>query len=137
MKQEQVFLDTSALYAYINASDPDHKKVRNFLDGFKSRVVITNYIFDEIVTLVLARLGHDRAVFVGNILNKSPQVDRVWVSEGDEKNAWNLFVSRKDKGYSFTDCISFVVMKRLKISKCLALDGHFKQEGFEEVLRSA
>lgn len=130
MIQEQVFLDTSALYAYINARDPDHKKVRNFLDNFKGRVVITNYIFDEIVTLVLARLGHEKAIFVGNILNKSPQMDKIWITQSDEKNAWEFFVLRKDKNYSFTDCISFVVMKRLKISRCLALDSHFKQEGF-------
>lgn len=131
--REQIFLDTSALYAYINAKDPDYRRVNDFLNSFKGRVIITNYIFDEIVTLVLARLGHDKAVFVGNILNKSPQVDRVWVTLSDEKAAWMLFVSRKDKGYSFTDCISFVVMKRLKISKCAALDGHFKSEGFEEI----
>lgn len=133
MTRERVFLDTSALYAYINAKDPDHKKIKKFLNGFKGEVVITNYIFDEIVTLVLARLGHDKAVLVGDILNKSPQVERMWVTQSDEKNAWAIFVSRKDKGYSFTDCISFVVMKRLKISKCLALDSHFKQEGFEEI----
>lgn len=133
MKQENIFLDTSALYAFINAKDPDHVKVKSFLDAFKGKVVITNYIFDEIITLVQARLGHDKAVLVGNILNKSPQVNRVWILPSDEKEAWGFFQARKDKDYSFTDCVSFTVMRRLKISKCMACDDHFKQEGFEGV----
>jgi predicted nucleic acid-binding protein len=114
--------------------DPDHRKVENFLINFKGKVYITNYIFDEIVTLVLARVGHEKAVYVGNILRRSPQVEKVWVTPSDEKYAWELFISRKDKSYSFTDCTSFVVMKRIKIKKCIALDGHFIQEGFEEVI---
>jgi hypothetical protein len=131
--KDQVFVDTSALYAYINVKDPDHKKIEGFLNSFKGRVLITNYIFDEIVTLVLARLGHSKAVFVGDILQKSPQVDRIWVTPVDEKKAWGLFVSREDKAYSFTDCVSFAVMNRLGISNCIALDGHFRQEGFVEL----
>jgi predicted nucleic acid-binding protein len=132
---ERIFIDTSALYSFINVKDPDHRKVENFLINFKGKVYITNYIFDEIVTLVLARVGHEKAVYVGNILRRSPQVEKVWVTPSDEKYAWELFISRKDKSYSFTDCTSFVVMKRIKIKNCIALDGHFRQEGFEEVIR--
>lgn len=130
---EHTFVDTSALYAFINAKDPDHWRIERFLSNFKGGIYITNYIFDEIVTLVNARVGHEKAVYVGNILQRSPQVEKVWITPSDEKQAWELFVSRKDKSYSFTDCTSFVVMKRLKVTKCLALDGHFKQEGFEEI----
>ena len=131
---EHIFVDTSAFYAFINVKDPDHRKIEKFLSNFKGGIYITNYIFDEIVTLVNARVGHEKAVYVGNILQRSPQVEKVWVTPSDEKQAWELFVSRKDKSYSFTDCISFVVMKRLKIAKCLALDDYFKQEGFRGIL---
>lgn len=130
---ELVFADTSAIYALINIKDPDHKKVNDFIGAFKGRLLITNYIFDETVTLVNARAGHRKAVLAGDILRNSPQVETGWVSPSDEKAAWEFFVSRKDKTYSFTDCVSFVTMKRLGIKKCLALDGHFRQEGFEEV----
>lgn len=131
--KEHIFIDTSAIYAYVNVKDPDHQRIKKYLTGFKGKIYITNYIFDEIVTLVMARVGHDKAVYVGNILHKSPQIEKIWVTSSDEKQAWELFVSRKDKAYSFTDCSSFVVMKRMKLSKCLSLDGHFRQEGFEEI----
>lgn len=132
--RDALFIDTSALFALANAKDPDHKKVDVFVRDFRGTLVITNYIFDEIVTLSLARLGHESAVTIGNLLQKSPHIDEVWVTPSDERQAWSLFVSRADKFYSFTDCTSFTVMRRLKIRKCLSLDRHFKQEGFEELL---
>lgn len=131
---EHILVDTSALYAFINAKDPDHGRIDRLLSNFKGRISITNYIFDEIVTLVNARVGHEKAVYVGNILQRSPQIEKIWITPGDEKQAWELFASRKDKSYSFTDCTSFVLMKRLKLTKALALDDYFRQEGFEEVL---
>lgn len=128
---ERIFFDTSAIYAYINRRDPDHRRIKSILAAFKGKLVITNYVFDETITLVAARLGHETAVYVGNILRNSPQIENIWVTQNDEADAWKLFVERKDKEYSFTDCTSFVVMRRLGIGKSLALDGHFKQEGFE------
>ncbi len=132
--KEKVFLDTSAIFALINSKDPDHPEVSAFVDSFKGKMVITNYIFDEIITLVLSRLGHKQAVNVGDILRNSPQVENLQISPNDEKSAWKFFKSREDKGYSFTDCTSFIVMERSKIRKYLALDEHFRQEGFEGVL---
>ncbi len=132
--REDLFFDTSAIYAFINREDPDHIKVKSFLGSFKGKVFITNYIFNETINLVNARLGHEKAVTAGEILLKSPQVEKTWFTPNDEKQAWELFISRKDKAYSFTDCSSFIVMRRLKIKKCLTLDSHFRQEGFEEVL---
>jgi predicted nucleic acid-binding protein len=55
---EHIFVDTSAFYAFINVKDPDHRKIEKFLSNFKGGIYITNYIFDEIVTLVNARVGH-------------------------------------------------------------------------------
>ncbi len=133
--REQVFFDTSAIYAFINKKDPDYPRVKGFINGFKGKIFITNYIFDETISLVNARLGHEKAVFVGEILFKSPQLEKIWITPKDEKDAWELFVSRKDKLYSFTDCTSFIVMKRVGIKKSLSLDSHFKQEGFEGILK--
>tara|TARA_Y100000294_G_scaffold92943_1_gene86582 strand:- start:1381 stop:1776 length:396 start_codon:yes stop_codon:yes gene_type:complete len=126
-----MFFDTSAIYAYINGKDPDHKKVKSSIERFSGKLLITNYIFDEVITLILSRLGHKTALKVGNILLNSSQVEKIWVTQSDEKEAWNLLSERKDKGYSFTDCISFVVMRRANIRAYIATDRHFKQEGFE------
>ncbi len=46
-------------------------------------------------------------------------------------NAWKMFKKYEDKELSFTDCISFVLMKNLKLNKAFTFDEHFKQLGFE------
>lgn len=41
-----------------------------------------------------------------------------------------LFFRHRDKGYSFTDCTSFVAMRELKLKAALTTDRHFRQMGF-------
>lgn len=133
---EQVFVDTGAWFAYVNAGDPDHQRVREVLDNYPERLVTSTYVFDETVTLTQARLGHHRALAVGKTLLNPRVVETVHVTPSDEKAAWALFEKRPDKAYSFTDCTSFVVMRRRKIEKAVTLDEHFFQEGFAVVAQS-
>ncbi len=44
-----------------------------------------------------------------------------------------MFFRHRDKGYSFTDCTSFVVMQELKLRHTLTTDAHFRQMGFQVV----
>ena len=48
---------------------------------------------------------------------------------------WSLFKRFADKEFSFTDCTSFVLMRRLGLHEALAFDGHFTQAGFAELRR--
>ncbi|MCU0535569.1 MAG: hypothetical protein MUD14_16890 [Hydrococcus sp. Prado102] len=47
---------------------------------------------------------------------------------------WLLYKQRPDKGWSLTDCISFVVMEQLKIKQAFTCDRHFEQAGFINLL---
>ncbi len=47
----------------------------------------------------------------------------------EELRAWSLFLDRPDRRYTLTDCLSFVMMRRLGIDTALATDQHFLQEG--------
>jgi len=46
-----------------------------------------------------------------------------------------LYISRSDKEWSLTDCISFVVMRREELTDALTADRHFEQAGFSALLR--
>ena len=94
------------------------------------QLVTSNYVFDETVTLTQARLGHHRAVTVGRALLDPATVELLRVTPPDERAAWALFERRRDKTYSFTDCTSFVLMRREHIMHAIALYAHFSQEGF-------
>lgn len=45
----------------------------------------------------------------------------------DLLNAYDVYTRYRDKTWSFTDCTSFVLMKRLAITTAISLDEHFRQ----------
>lgn len=131
---ERLFVDTGGWYAYANRADPEHKAVKAALGRFRGRLVTSNFVFDEVVSLCLARrLGHAVALTVGGVLMAPQVVDLVRVTAEDERAAWRLFAERPDQGYSYTDCTSFALMRRLGITRAAALDEHFRIEGFEVI----
>ena len=55
----KVFIDTSAFYALVDWKDKNHKKARKTRDSMRGknmRLYTSNYIFDESVTLIRAKL---------------------------------------------------------------------------------
>ena len=46
-----------------------------------------------------------------------------------------LYRSRRDKEWSLTDCVSFVVMEQEGLTDALTGDHHFVQAGFHALLR--
>lgn len=130
---ERLFVDTSAWFAYANRRDRDHKAVRELLNGFRGRLATSNFVLDETISLCLYRLGHDVAQRIGAALLDLGTVDLVRVTPEDEQAAWALFRKRSDQRYSFTDCTSFALMRRLRMTRALALDDDFRTEGFEVV----
>ncbi len=127
---ERLFVDTSAWFAFANRRDREHRAVREVFRRQGLRLVTSNFVFDETVTLCRMRLGHEAAVKVGAVLRENPLVDLLRVAADDEARAWELFRARADQHYSFTDCTSFVLMRRLSLGTCLALDDDFTTEGF-------
>lgn len=61
----------------------------------------------------------------------------VWVPASSDlfETGLQLHAERRDKEWSLTDCISFVVMDQRGITQALIYDHHFEQAGFEALLR--
>jgi predicted nucleic acid-binding protein len=47
-----------------------------------------------------------------------------------------LYLSRSDKTWGLTDCISFLVMADQGLSEALTADAHFIQAGFHTLITS-
>lgn len=45
-----------------------------------------------------------------------------------------LYEARKDKSWSLTDCLSFIVMRERGLTDALTADQHFQQAGFRALL---
>ncbi len=130
---QELFVDTSAWFAFVYQRDPDHVQTREFIQQFQGRLITSNYVFDELITLVLTRANHAEAVKIGNLLKDPTAVTLTRVTLEDEERAWEFLRKMDDKTYSFTDCTSFMLMKRLRLNIALSLDSHFEQAGFHRV----
>ncbi|MFZ3170350.1 MAG: PIN domain-containing protein [Candidatus Methanoperedens sp.] len=128
-----IFVDTSAWYALLDKTDSDHTSALKFKDSLNHSIITTNYVADEIITLVKARLGYINAVEIGRKLWNETISTLIRVSSSDEEKAWEIFVKYSDKGFSFTDCTSFAVMERFGITEAFAFDEHFDQ--YEKIIR--
>lgn len=129
-----IFVDTSGWYARYVPSDPQHVAVRAFHLANREPLVTTDYVVDETLTLLKSRGNAPRAFRLGRNLWNGRLANLIYVTAAEISDAWHLFDSYRDKDWSFTDCTSHVVMKRLRISKALTLDAHFRQFGFVTVL---
>ncbi len=131
-----LFIDTSAFYALADASDRRHAAVSAFSDAAiqKYYLVTTNYILDELHTLLLAHIGYHIAVTYKKEIDKliaSQILEIVWVDEEIASQSWKIFEKFNiDKEWSFTDCTSYVVMQQKRITEAFTLDHHFSQMGF-------
>ena len=128
----RAFADTSALYSFVRADDPDHERVAGCFRKHENRLVTSNFIFDELLTLVKVRLGHRTAGRVGNTLREGEGMEIVRILPEDEDGAWAFFEKHRYKEYSYTDCTSFALMRRMGITLAIATDNHFQQAGFSQ-----
>ncbi|TEU14152.1 MAG: PIN domain-containing protein [Anaerolineales bacterium] len=122
------FADTSAWFATVDPNDPNHGIARRFMSA-KPRLVTTNFVIDETITLVLKRLDYTRALRLGEQLWGGQLARIIYITRADQQTAWQLFKRYSDKEFSFTDCTSFVVMERLGLTHAFAFDEHFSQTG--------
>ena len=134
------FLDTSYILALEIKNEDAHQQVlQNWasLANSKPFLITTTYIFDEVVTFFNSRNLHYKAVEVGNRLLQSPDIELIEVDRYLFNQGWQFFQKYKDKSYSLTDCLSFIVMQEREIVTALTLDNHFHQAGFQILPPSA
>lgn len=133
---KRVFVDTSGWYAAADSRDPDHSAVARWLRRNTLPLITTDYVFDETITLVRIELGHPAAVRFGESLLASAAVQIVSIIAEDREGAWQIFKKFEDQRFSFTDCTSFAVMKRLSLAQALTVDEHFLLMGFVPVTQT-
>ena len=94
---QRLFVDTSAWFAYANRKDRGHTAVRTAIAGFDGRLVTSNFIFNETLSLCLYRLGHAAAERVGAVLLDPDTIDLIRVTPEDEQSCALYIVSESGK----------------------------------------
>jgi len=125
----KVLVDTGAWYALVDRKDPDYVDVRACLNAYQGRLVVSDYILDETLTLLRYRLGWEAANTFGESLLSGDVAALHDLTRKDKEEAWRIFRQYRDKSFSFTDCTSFALMQRLKLTTAVAIDSDFRTYG--------
>lgn len=107
----KVFIDTGAFLSIADKSDISHELVTTEYQqavGQKAVLYTSNYVIDETITLIGARVGHKEAASFIKGFNTA-LIKVLWITKADEKSAKDIFIRYNDKDFSFTDCISFAL----------------------------
>lgn len=132
-----LFVDTAGWMSLADADDPEHGVCRAARDEWLERggtLVSTDYVLDEMLTLIRFRMGLAAAARWWDQVESSPRIRWEWIDPSRAERARQWFFRWKDKDFSFTDCTSFVVMRELRQRRVLTTDHHFRQAGFEIVI---
>ena len=129
-----IFVDTGAWYASLVPTDPDHARAIEWLTANRSPLLTTDYVIDETLTLLRVRGERKRALLLGARFFNHTLAEVHKITTSNLTLAWETFELFDDKGWSFTDCTSKVVMEQLSIKVAFAFDHHFRQFGTVQVV---
>ena len=129
-----ILVDSCVFIAYANTKDHHHEKaveiLENVVEGEYGKAFLTDYIFSEVVTVMLLRVGFDHAKKLGKYLLSS-EFEFLRIDEIGFKRAWETFC--KVENMSFTDCTHLALMEVYEIKKIATFDRGF--QGKAEVVR--
>jgi hypothetical protein len=129
-----IFIDTGAFLGRYDERDPFHSRAdRGWkrLDDEKLRCFTSSFVLDETFTLLARRVTYEYAADKADTILGSKVLRILRPTAEDEFEAVRLFRKYADRRVSFTDCISFVLMRRQRLRKAFAYDVHFERAGFE------
>ena len=124
------FVDTSALYALLDADDDHHPAAAAVADRLLGSPLLTHsFVLVETAALVQSRLGLEAVrVLVDDLL---PPVDIAWVDQELYGRAQSSLLSTARRGLSLVDWTSFELMRTRQIDTAFAFDEDFVAQGFE------
>ena len=130
----EVFVDTSALYAFLVETDDNHKAARAALPSLRGQgasLVTSSFVLLETVTLLQSRIGVPAVrIFYRNVF---PLLIVAWIDEDLLHRAMATLLASSHRGISLTDWSSITLMRERGISHAFAFDADFARQGFELV----
>jgi predicted nucleic acid-binding protein len=127
----EVFVDTSALYAAMNAADDQHLPAGGLLDRLFLQgvtLVTSGHVVIETAALLQARLGFEAARLFFDLV--VPALDIAWVDGDLHARGLEAWLAAGRRGLSLTDCVSFALMHELHLDTAFTFDRHFAEQGF-------
>jgi hypothetical protein len=128
-----IFADSFYWIALLSPKDTWHSRV---IEWSQSSPDVSLVITDGIIDEIFAHFSKQGDILRGKVIElyqnilDEPNIQLIAYNQELRQAGIELYQKRSDKGYSLTDCISMIIMKKLNISEVLTNDKHFSQEGF-------
>lgn len=131
-----IFVDTSAFLGAYNPRDQWHfEATAQFEELVRANetLVTSNFVLDETLTFLGRKMGYRYAARRGQALFGSGSIDILRPTRDEELLALHQFEKWADQRVSYTDCVSFVLMRAHKLYRVFTFDQHFQLAGFTVV----
>lgn len=126
------FVDTSALYALLDADDNNHILAAQHWQRIvaeQAGLFTHNYILVEVTALIQSRLGISAVqTFYSNLI---PLIQILWVGADLHELATSNLLAARKRRVSLVDWVSFEVMRKQGLTYVFAFDSDFAQLGFK------
>ncbi|OGR96627.1 MAG: twitching motility protein PilT [Elusimicrobia bacterium RBG_16_66_12] len=129
-----IFIDTGAFLARYVAEDRLHAVAVAGWDRLgqeRAAAFTSNLVLSETFTLLARRAGYAFAAERARHILDSGALTILRPGERQDREALMLFEKFADQGVSFTDCVSFALMRHHHIKRAFAFDRHFTLAGFD------
>lgn len=129
-----IFIDTGAFLARYLEQDQYHAVALaswERLQGSAAPCATSNLVLSETFTLLARRAGYDFAAARARLILASRVLKLLRPDAADERRALEFFEKYADQKVSFTDCLSFALMKKEKLRQAFTFDQHFEYAGFQ------
>ena len=130
-----IFVDSGAWIAFFDPTDQYHNDAVTIYADLKrqrARFLTTDYVLDETITRLRYDVSHSVAVQFLDLIESVEKTGVLTIAEIDKtlfQEAKWLFRQYDSAKLSFTDCTSFAVCQKHKISETYAFDDHFAMMG--------
>lgn len=119
------FADTNYFVALFNPIDTSHAAALVIAEDLSDRnthLVISSYIFTEVVTILSLRAGRKVSITAGQYLLNDNTISNIHIDQFLQEQSWKIFQATEHKNISFIDCSSIAVMQSENIITALTFD---------------
>jgi uncharacterized protein len=127
------FVDTGVFLALHLENDQYHSEAVRLWREHGRSAVTSNHVLNEVATVLARRAGcHFASECVADIY-AAPSIEVVESTREDELDALRWMRKYADQRVTFTDCVSFAIMRRRHIRRAFSFDRHFRYVGFSRI----
>lgn len=131
------FADTSYFVALLSPNDLNHRRAHGLSGELRRPVVTSEYVVVEVGNFFSAPAVREKFKGFMGVVDMDQRTQIIPATSSLLRRAVDLFVGRRDKSWSLTDCTSFVIMQDQGLTDALTADHHFEQAGFHALLKAA